>query len=606
MKKNLSKIAVLGTALMVGVSLVSINSQSYAPVQADAHQTNFDDYSYSGSYYDALDTSLTDGLQGTFRKALTSLIFPDGWYTYGSSGSDHLSTVLQSADADPTNSSNMIYFYTRDSVKKNAASTWNREHVWPQSLSSGHWGTDEAGTDLLHIRPTYNDTNSKRGNLVYGDVNKQGQVIYSGVVYGYISGKYFEPIDSVKGDVARIIMYVWTTYYDYYKDSSLLITKTMQSYDTLLKWHTLDKPDVLEGNRNNYSQTSKQKNRNPFVDHPEYAWRIFGNSASESVKNACMEAYPAQGVTVKNVKSIAINGEAKKKEYIAGESFNPDGLTVTATYEDNTTATVPNTNCEWTPNKLTVGTTSVTCKYRDKTATYSGITVKERQQSETGDAFSVVFTKTADSGTEISNSNIGEYYEKNDLVDSVSNLVKVFPGANGLKLGSSKADGRITFNLKSIAQNHVIRVTVKTTAYSGGGSFVLKINDVTAASGVAGTDCVKELNKETVTSIGIEASGRMYINSVDVEIAKNGAPDTPVDSSEPPVSSSEETIVSSEEQITSNQPVISSQNNDSSSNTPVIPNEENKGCNGSIITSMSLISITTLVGLVFALSKKKH
>ena len=87
-------------------------------------------------------------------------------------------------------------------------------------------------------------------------------------------------------------MYVWTAYYEYYNDSGLVITKAIESYDVLLKWHTMDKPDALEGHRNDFSQTSNQKNRNPFVDHPEYAWQIFGDNVSASVKEACKAAYP--------------------------------------------------------------------------------------------------------------------------------------------------------------------------------------------------------------------------------------------------------------------------------------------------------------------------
>ena len=75
--------------------------------------------------------------------ALTSLIHPSGWYTYGSTGSDHLDSVLQDADEDPTNPNNMIFLYTRNSVAKchsiSASGPWNREHVWPQSLSNGCW-----------------------------------------------------------------------------------------------------------------------------------------------------------------------------------------------------------------------------------------------------------------------------------------------------------------------------------------------------------------------------------------------------------------------------------------------------------------------------------
>ena len=302
MKKNLVKLASITAVFALGIGL-AINTQKQ-PIAVEAAQisNNFSGYAYSGTYYDSLSTSGTDGINGTFNAALSTLIFPKGWYVYGSSGADHLSTILQSADQDPTNSANMIYLYTRDSVKKNAASSWNREHVWPQSLSGtnptthqDNWGTDKAGTDLLHIRPTYESTNSKRGNKKYGYISgSKTTETYQGMTYGYTGGNFFEPLDSVKGDVARIIMYVYTAYNSYY-GNSLKITDTFASYDTLLKWHTADQPDVLEGNRNNFSETSIQKNRNPFVDHPEYAWRIFGDSCSAAVKQACMEAYPIEG-----------------------------------------------------------------------------------------------------------------------------------------------------------------------------------------------------------------------------------------------------------------------------------------------------------------------
>jgi endonuclease I len=142
-------------------------------------------------------------------------------------------------------------------------------------------------------------------------MNKSSPVYYSGMLYGY-KGGYFEPIDSVKGDVARILMYVWTTYYDHYPNKINLLD-VIQSYDLLMTWHIQDKPDALEGIRNNYSQTSKQKNRNPFVDRPEYAWKIFGEKVSSTVLNNAMETYPAEGLEPKTAVSLAISGSATKK-----------------------------------------------------------------------------------------------------------------------------------------------------------------------------------------------------------------------------------------------------------------------------------------------------
>ena len=292
-KRLFLRTAIISSVFALGLGLVV--SQNVAPtkLEAEQHLENYDPYYYDGSYYNTIDFSGGDGLNGSLRTSLTTLIQPKEFYTYSKTGDNHLATQLQYADEDPNNSANMIYLYTRNSVKKNAASSWNREHVWCQSLSNDNWGTTKGGTDILHIRPVYPNTNSTRNNYPYGDTNKATPKYYENMLFGYLSGGYFEPIDTVKGDVARTIMYLWVTYNN--NSKPLNITSVFKDYNTMLKWHTMDKPDVLEGNRNNYSQTSKQKNRNPFVDHPELAWRIFGDQVSASVKNECMEAYPLNG-----------------------------------------------------------------------------------------------------------------------------------------------------------------------------------------------------------------------------------------------------------------------------------------------------------------------
>ena len=296
-KKIFFRVIGLSTVLALGVSAMFFKHSSPIKVEAAQNLNNYDPYTYSGSYYDSIDFDAEGGLNGALRQAITNLSVPKGFYTYGSNGETHLSTQLQYADEDPTNSNNMIYFYTRNSVPKTNGTVdgtimWNREHVWCQSLSSANWGKTEAGTDILHLRPTYESTNKSRNDSPYGTTGHAVTKTYSGMNFGWTGNNYFEPLDSTKGDVARIIMYLWTTYNGYKAYNPLNILNIIESYDTLLAWHTADKPDLLEGHRNDYSQTSRQKNRNPFVDHPELAWKIFGDSVSTSVKNACMEAYP--------------------------------------------------------------------------------------------------------------------------------------------------------------------------------------------------------------------------------------------------------------------------------------------------------------------------
>lgn len=587
MKKNLIKLASLIAVFAFGLGMAINTQKQPIEVSAEQHASNYTAYTYSGNYYNSLNTNGTDGLNGTFQSALASYVFPKAWYTYSGNTTGTLGQELQKADEDPTNSSNMVLLYTRNSIKKTAATVsgvmqWNREHVWPQANSNGCWGTSEAGTDLLHLRPTYESTNSARGNLRYGYVTgSSSPLTYNGMAYGHSSGGYFEPLDSVKGDVARIVMYLWSTYNSYY-NNKLSVTGAFASYDTLLKWHTEDKPDALEGHRNDYVEASNQKNRNPFVDHPEYAWRIFGDSCSAQVKNDCIAAYPAEGG------SSGGQGQSSSQNQQSSQS--------------------PQSSQE-----------------------QQNSSQSSQSQAPDSDSYSVKFTNNGSDGSStLTEENVNNYYDSNTLVQSASNLNKVFAGKIGLKLGSGSGTGSITFNLKNEAKNNVEKIVIKSAKYgSDSGKLICKVNGNAVNSDITpGNDATINFNEPTtVSSITIETSSkRAYLCEISVYLKQEQGDNPPSSSlpsdssSDAPISSSQETAVSSEENISSNAPVasseetassnqtvITSKSDNTSSNTPIAPNEEeNKGCNGSIITSVSLISITTLVGLVFALSKKKH
>lgn len=96
----------------------------------------------------------------------------------------------------------------------------------------------------------------------------------------------------------------------------------------------------------------------------------------KNVKIAYEKAAPAKTLT-----SIAITGEPAQTEYTEGETFSAEGLVVTATYDDASTAVVTD-DATWSfePATLAASTTSVTATatYNEKTAseTYN-VTVKE-------------------------------------------------------------------------------------------------------------------------------------------------------------------------------------------------------------------------------------
>ena len=128
----------------------------------------------------------------------------------------------------------------------------------------------------------------------------------------------------------------------------------------------------------------------------------------------------------KVLKSIAISGEATKTTYTEGEVFDPTGLVVTATYEDESTEVVTS-RVKWTfdPATLAVGTTSVEVMASIGSDAISdvyivnGITVKEKMIL-VGNSIVVAEDTKNSKWVAMSTSNINgdktDYFESVDLV----------------------------------------------------------------------------------------------------------------------------------------------------------------------------------------------
>lgn len=250
-------------------------------------------------YYSPITETSGRALLGQVHDLITTT------HTYYSSYDDCKNTKYIHL-TDPGPNGGALEFYTQNSIMSFSGTlgTWNREHVWCKSLSNGMWtdvsnSTRNGGTDLHHIRPAEGGLNSTRGNNKYGVVsggkeawtrNSSGNNVALG---GYYGGGTFEPLDNVKGDVARIVFYVYTHYNTYANVSgttngsksgvfgTLNFTHVMTAgseaaaIKLLLEWHISDPVDSIEITRNN-EVYKIQSNRNPFIDHPEYATAIWG------------------------------------------------------------------------------------------------------------------------------------------------------------------------------------------------------------------------------------------------------------------------------------------------------------------------------------------
>lgn len=125
-----------------------------------------------------------------------------------------------------------------------------------------------------------------------------------------------------------------------------------------------------------------------------------------------LEVYNATSTPSKTLESIAVSGTPTKTTYKEGEPFDPAGLVVTGTYDDESQETITS-GITWyvTPNgALTAGTTSVsvTAKVGDITSSayqVTGLTVTEYVQTYANTYTSNV-TLTADGGTSASTAKV--------------------------------------------------------------------------------------------------------------------------------------------------------------------------------------------------------
>jgi endonuclease I len=195
---------------------------------------------------------------------------------------DQVWDALKDTDQDPANSNNVILLYTGRSQSKatngGGVDDWNREHVWAKS--HGDFGTATGpGTDVHHLRPTDVTVNSARGNK---DFDLGGTQVAE-APGNYTDADSWEPRNAVKGDVARMIMYMAVRYEggDGFADLEMnnVVNNGTAPYmgkmSVLLEWNRIDPPDAFEQRRNQRIYELWQGNRNPFVDHPEYADAIW-------------------------------------------------------------------------------------------------------------------------------------------------------------------------------------------------------------------------------------------------------------------------------------------------------------------------------------------
>ncbi len=269
--------------------------------------TRADDY-YTGDYtYEKLSAMTDTQLLGTLRKLMTDTHSKKS--TYNDCRDMAVKTDCENADGTSISLLYTSYSATWNDWINKRSDGWNREHVWPQAL--GGFKTSGAGADLHHIRPSDSSVNGKRGSKLYGEVSNGTPAKganYTGNALGGHYSTYFEPLDEVKGDVARICLYVYVRYGSEYPQCSD-IYNVFEDVDVLLKWCAMDPVDTWEMGRNEVV-AAYQGNRNVFIDYPELAWILFGEAIPADMTtpsgNAASSSTPAcshSNTELRNVKT---------------------------------------------------------------------------------------------------------------------------------------------------------------------------------------------------------------------------------------------------------------------------------------------------------------
>ena len=233
-----------------------------------------------------------DGIKGgePLKTALHKLIKNHQQISYGS-GTSSTWGAFYTTDAVIENGKRRVLDMYSSEVRYfgsegEAVEGMNIEH----SVAKSWWGgtNNNAYYDLHHLNPSDQNANSRKSNFPLGELTSvswdNGVTFVGKANIDGSSQNAYEPCDEYKGDFARTFMYMFTCYQDLtwkytwmnYEKSAYPTLKPW-AVKLLLKWHKQDPVSEKEVNRNN-AVSKIQGNRNPYIDYPQLADYVWGDS----------------------------------------------------------------------------------------------------------------------------------------------------------------------------------------------------------------------------------------------------------------------------------------------------------------------------------------
>ena len=303
------------------VSSVEAATGTYSRNQATYYTSDFTNKVTSSQYGTTLLSTLHELMYETHKS----------YNTY-----DELWTYIKESDYDIDNPDNITLLYSRQSINGiQNSNVWNREHVWCQSHAFYKTETG-AGSDLHHLRPASTNYNSTRNNTPYGIVDTHDSTTRMGDTDCYYNSSRFEPADYIKGDVARILMYMYmhysssvsgtSTYSGTLNITDIVTTSsgtTQAAWDLLMDWNEFDPVDYQEMIRNNKC-SYLLGNYNPFIDHPEFARMIWDDTSSQQAGLFFQTSYKTVNVGSTYTNLAGKYGNVSSSDIVIYTSDNPD------------------------------------------------------------------------------------------------------------------------------------------------------------------------------------------------------------------------------------------------------------------------------------------
>jgi endonuclease I len=300
-----------------------------------------DVYEPPTTYYSSITNQTGSALQTQLRTIISTMTARN----YGAA-----QTTASVTDADPNSPGNIILIYNRASVSStwDSGATWNREHIWPVSrlgVGDPSNSTTNISTDQFNLRPSNPSINSSRGNKPFGNDSTTGG-------HGSQGANYY-PGDADAGDVARAQFYMATRYSQLTLTDATPSGTQMGDLSSLINYHFKDVPDAFERRRNHaiyglagenspaINNSLRQQNRNPFVDHPEYAWSVFVDQQNDSQLTIAGGTPTGGGGSTRDVNlgSVLVGAAVP-----AAQSFTLNKAGLDGTYYDVTAAGSATTN----------------------------------------------------------------------------------------------------------------------------------------------------------------------------------------------------------------------------------------------------------------------